>query len=149
MGTDGYVRPRVAPNPDRRERRRLAAHDRKARYAAAGLCLSCRKAKTYASLYCRQHWLANVARKYKFPAERIDDLWAVLERQQFRCYYTGLALVPGDNASLDHRIPRSRGGGLGDIANCVWADRAINAFKGDQTEDEFVARCRAIAERFS
>jgi hypothetical protein len=71
----------------------------------------------------------------------------MLEAQNFRCHYTGVELIPGQNASLDHRIPRSRGGDPFDIDNCVWCDRLINAFKNDLTEDEFVARCRTVVDR--
>jgi len=74
-------------------------------------------------------------------------MWAKLEAQGFRCYYTGVELVPGTNASLDHRIPRSQGGDPLDPDNCVWCDRLINAFKNDLTEAEFVERCKAVVDK--
>jgi hypothetical protein len=70
--------------------------------------------------------------------------WAKLEAQHFLCFYTGIELVPGRNASVDHRIPISRGGSPSDPENCVWCDRLVNAFKNDLTEDEFIERCRII-----
>ena len=73
--------------------------------------------------------------------------WEKLERQGFQCHYTGVELVPGINLSLDHLVPKSRGGSSTDIANCVWCDRNINAFKSNLTETEFVQRCRIVVER--
>jgi len=148
VGRRGYAPSMVERTPEMRERRRLASQARRGRYSAEGRCLSCGKPKTHASLYCRKHWLANVMRKYKIPAVDSDTLWLKLEKQGFRCYYTGIEITPGLNASLDHRVPRSRGGDLADLDNYVWCDRLINAFKNDLTEAEFVDRCRSVVSRF-
>ncbi len=95
------------------------------------------------------HTLENSLRKYRIAKNRYEEFWQKLVAQDFRCYYTGVHLVPGVNASLDHRVPRSRGGDPADIDNCVWCDRLINAFKNDLTEAEFVERCKIVAARFS
>ena len=112
-----------------------------------GFCVACSAPSTHASNYCRVHWLEGIAKKYGFTREQYPALWEKLEQQQFRCYYTGVELVPGINASLDHRIPRSRGGDPRDMDNCVWCDRLINAFKNELTDAEFIERCRLVVER--
>jgi hypothetical protein len=122
---------------------------RRQQRAAAGICLRCPEPALLPSRYCRLHTLENSLRKYRIPKSRYEEFWQKLAAQDFRCYYTGVALVPGVNASLDHRVPRSRGGDPADADNTVWCDRLINAFKNDLTEAEFVERCRMVAMRFS
>jgi 5-methylcytosine-specific restriction endonuclease McrA len=70
------------------------------------------------------------------------------------CFYCGVAFsgTGPDHRTVDHRIPRSRGGSDG-LANLVFACYACNQRKRDRPEDEFVAsewlaRRRAdVAER--
>ncbi len=120
---------------------------RRAAKRGTGVCVRCPQAATHKSGYCRRHWLEGCLSRYGFAREQYDAMWAKLEAQGFRCYYTGVELVPGINASLDHRIPLSRGGDPLDPDNCVWCDRLINAFKSKLTEAEFVERCRSVVNR--
>ena len=113
-----------------------------------GFCVACSEPSIPGGgNYCRTHWLDNGAKKYGFTREQYPALWEKLEKQQFRCYYTGIELIPGVNASLDHKKPRSKGGDMNDLDNCVWCDRLINAFKNDLTDEEFVERCRQVVNR--
>ena len=132
-----------------RQRGRYHSSDkgRRSSKRGTGVCVVCPRPSTHASDYCRDHWLSNSLAKYGFARSQYSAMWAKLEAQGFRCYYTGVELVPGINASLDHRIPRSRGGDSLDPDNCVWCDRLINAFKNKLTEAEFVERCRAVVSR--
>jgi 5-methylcytosine-specific restriction endonuclease McrA len=61
----------------------------------------------------------------------------IMERDAFRCVYCG---VPQDHMtlSLDHLMPRSRGGGNSD-ANLVTACFPCNVEKGDRTIAEWLA----------
>lgn len=56
------------------------------------------------------------------------------------CPYTGINLEIGVNASLDHIIPKSRGG-VNDLSNFqfVYCQGSfdVNRMKGDMTEEEF------------
>ena len=58
----------------------------------------------------------------------------VRERDGNRCQYTGKLLRP-DEGSLDHVLPRSRGG-RDEWGNLVWSDRAVNARKGNRLPHE-------------
>ena len=112
-----------------------------------GFCVACSSPATPGGgNYCRTHWLDNT-KKYGFTRDQHPALWEKLEKQQFRCYYTGIELIPGVNASLDHKKPRSKGGDMTDLDNCVWCDRLINAFKNDLTDEEFVELCRQVVNR--
>ncbi|MCC7375107.1 MAG: HNH endonuclease [Verrucomicrobiales bacterium] len=59
---------------------------------------------------------------------------SIRERDGNRCQYTGKLLRP-DEGSLDHVLPRSRGG-KDEWENLVWADKAVNARKGNRLPHE-------------
>ena len=59
---------------------------------------------------------------------------AIRERDGNRCQYTGKLLRP-EEGSLDHVLPRSRGG-MDDWENLVWSDKAVNARKGNRLPHE-------------
>jgi 5-methylcytosine-specific restriction endonuclease McrA len=59
---------------------------------------------------------------------------AIRERDGNRCQYTGKLLAP-DEGSLDHVLPRSRGG-RDEWENLVWADKAVNSRKGNRLPHE-------------
>ena len=58
----------------------------------------------------------------------------IRERDGNRCQYTGKLLRP-EEGSLDHVLPRSRGG-KDEWGNLVWADKAVNARKGNRLPHE-------------
>jgi len=59
---------------------------------------------------------------------------AIRERDGNRCQYTGRMLRP-DEGSLDHVVPRSRGG-KNAWENLVWAGKDVNARKGNRLPHE-------------
>src|SRR5213078_2471000 len=58
----------------------------------------------------------------------------IRERDGNRCQYTGKLLKP-DEGSLDHVLPRSRGG-KDEWENLVWSSKAVNARKGNRLPHE-------------
>jgi 5-methylcytosine-specific restriction endonuclease McrA len=58
----------------------------------------------------------------------------IRERDGNRCQYTGRLLEP-DEGSLDHVLPRSRGG-RDTWENLVWSCKKVNARKGDRLPHE-------------
>ena len=58
----------------------------------------------------------------------------IRERDGNRCQYTGRVLHP-DEGSLDHVLPRSRGG-RDTWENLVWSCKEVNARKGDRLPHE-------------
>lgn len=76
--------------------------------------------------------LSNFAKvPLKRPKFSSRNLWV---RDGGRCQYTGRALMPGEG-NVDHVLPRSRGGATS-WANCVLADRRVNARKRNRTPEE-------------
>ena len=59
---------------------------------------------------------------------------SIRERDGNRCQDTGKLLRP-DEGSLDHVLPRSRGG-KDEWGNLVWSDKAVNARKGSRLPHE-------------
>ena len=59
---------------------------------------------------------------------------SIRERDGNRCQYSGKLLRP-DESSLDHVLPRSRGG-KDEWGNLVWSDKAVNAHKGNRLPHE-------------
>jgi 5-methylcytosine-specific restriction endonuclease McrA len=59
---------------------------------------------------------------------------AIRERDGNRCQYTG-KLLRAEEGSLDHVLPRSRGG-KDAWENLVWADKAVNAKKANRLPNE-------------
>ena len=72
----------------------------------------------------------------------VQELLALLSRQNHRCALTGRPLTP-DNASLDHVSPR-HAGGEHVIENCQIVIREANAAKGKMLQEEFLRLCRDV-----
>ena len=58
----------------------------------------------------------------------------IRERDANRCQYTGALLRP-EEGSLDHVVPRSRGG-RSTWENLVWSSKVVNARKGNRLPQE-------------
>jgi len=66
----------------------------------------------------------------------------IRERDGNRCQYTGKLLMP-DEGSLDHILPRSRGG-ADTWENLVWSSRDVNARKGNRLPHEAGLKLLAV-----
>ena len=102
------------------------------------LCKTCTKPRLHNCDSCLFHWayaiVANQATaknknlSYLERLHRTKRLLGKLSNQNFKCFYTGVPLVPGLNASLDHIEPHSKSGN-NEFSNLVWADRTFNMIK--------------------
>lgn len=77
-----------------------------------------------------------IAVNYKDLKPRVEPLTheTIARRQGYQCAYSGRALK-SKNWSLDHILPRSRGGS-DHWSNLVVADKVINSQKGARTPEE-------------
>ncbi len=66
----------------------------------------------------------------------------IRERDGNRCQYTGKLLKP-DEGSLDHVVPRSRGG-KDAWENLVWSSKAVNTRKGNRLPHEAGLKLLAV-----
>ena len=104
----------------------------------AGMCVRCAKAQLFTATSCLRCYLRRLA----WEATGKCAHWPLLARmwvqQKGRCYYTGVRMTLGRNASIDHILPRSRFPELekhGD--NICWCLTSINLAKGAETDTEF------------
>jgi hypothetical protein len=101
-----------------------------------------------AKKYCLDCWFKNMANAHlraKHFDVQLRQLW---RKQNGKCAYTGLDLVPGENASLDHIVPRARGG-ADCIENLQWVTYEVNMAKRALSHAQFIDMCRVIAKRFT
>lgn len=115
---------------------------------ARGLCTACGRDPTAAGLLCLDCWFCQSAAVNLHDRKRGPELRVLFDAQGGLCALTGAVLVPGVNASLDHRVPRARGGG-NELANLRWTTYVVNRAKQDLLDDEFLAQCRSVVEHLT
>lgn len=114
-----------------------------------GLCITCGAVKEIAeATNCEKDVLQAMSRRCFNTTTRWEELKVLFDRQIGICPYTKKKLVLGVNASLDHRIPKSRGGSR-TIANLDWVDYNVNVAKADMLPDEFRQFILGLAALFS
>lgn len=94
---------------------------------------------------CLSCWFKVMAYEATGSRKNAVGLRALFERQGGRCAYTGRHLTPGIDASLDHRVPRSRGGAM-ELANVHWVALTVNLMKRALTHEEFLQHCWDVVE---
>lgn len=132
-------------DPEYRAKRQEGDRLRRYEHSSAGLC-HCGRERFHQSTQCKLHWAVtigttagNATRKF---ATRILEL---LEEQHCKCALTGKVLVPGSNTSLDHIVPKAKGGG-NDSENLQWVTPQANKAKGTMSVREFLTFCQQVIE---
>ncbi len=67
---------------------------------------------------------------------------SIRQRDGDRCQYSGVLLKPAEG-SVDHVVPRSRGG-RDTWENCVWASKRVNGSKGNRLPQEVGLKLRSV-----
>lgn len=110
----------------------------KNRLKKRGRCVSCGGVKSNNGYICHKCVFKNVAYKQLNNRSRWEELKALFEKQNGRCAVTGLEIQLGNNASIDHIIPTSRGG-QNDIENLRWVHITFNRIKNNMTDGEMLS----------
>ncbi len=119
---------------------------RKRAWIEAGLCRWCGRKPLASVGVCRVCWFKEMSGRCFGNHRHAELLETLFKQQEGRCYYTGRRLMIGRNASIDHQIPKSRGGSL-KVQNLRWVHIDVNQAKHAMTHNEFVKMCRLIASR--
>lgn len=112
-----------------------------------GICSACLQPATVGRC-CLDHWFCKMAEYCTGSRKNSHVLRSLWEEQSGQCAYTDEKLVPGENASVDHKTPRARGGD-GSKGNLQWVTERVNRMKTDMTHDEFFAMCQLVLRRRS
>ena len=115
-----------------------------------GLCSYCSANKLSDSRLCLNHFFYfSMNYSFKSSKKHADKLKAIWEKQDRRCVYTDIPLIPGVNLGFDHIKSRARYPELAtnyDNIQCV--DRRINTMKNSLDHDEFVSLCQKVMEKY-
>jgi hypothetical protein len=135
--------------PKCREKYREYQHEKKKENLLSGICTWCGKNKILKGRICCETCILKASSlKYFRTASRWQELLNLFNNQKGVCPYTEIKLIIGRNASIDHIIPKSRGGQYGDIKNMQWVDDSVNFMKNNLLHNEFIYACSVIAKRF-
>lgn len=116
--------------------------NRRARLISEGTCIHCAKNKNNGTQLCDDCNIGSIA-THAGRRDCFVELKQKLTDQKFVCPISGVRLTVGVNASLDHIVPRARGGS-DELDNLQWVDKMTNNMKLDRTTEEFIAHCRLI-----
>lgn len=113
-----------------------------------GTCRSCpKKLMKHSKSWCRKHWFMQVVSRYGFRMIEWRTAERIIKRQNYICPYSGVRLVLGINASLDHRMPKAKHPHLkSDWSNVQWVDWYINNIKQTLSPSEFSRRLSLIGK---
>ncbi len=111
-----------------------------------GICIRCGKSKKMNdSLFCEVCYYKTTAINAKISSKDWLILKEVFDKQLGVCPYTKRKLTIGKDASLDHKIPVSKGGqNIKD--NFQWIYLPINVMKLDHQECDFLDLIKEIYE---
>ncbi len=130
-------------NPDYRKRIQEKEKSRRMAYSNAGLC-RCGRERFYDSAQCKLHWAVSVGSTAGNSSNKFaSKILIILEKQDYKCMLTGKTLIPGDNASLDHIIPKVKGG-INNVENLQWVTLQANRAKGVMLLQEFLIFCKRV-----
>ncbi|OGZ87941.1 MAG: hypothetical protein A2561_00605 [Candidatus Staskawiczbacteria bacterium RIFOXYD1_FULL_32_13] len=94
-------------------------------------------------LMCEICYLKKISKQHLGTSKKWQLLENLFKKQKGKCYYTGIKLTIGQNASIDHKICKAKNG-QNNIENLCWADWKINLMKRDLDIQEFFKLCKIV-----
>jgi hypothetical protein len=108
-----------------------------------GMCKSHKNIKAQVNQLCLDCWFKQETYNNTGSSDNWQEIKQLFYTQNCECIYTGWKLIPGENASLDHKIPKSRGG-ISKLENLQWVDCDVNQIKYNRTHEEFLDFIKSI-----
>ena len=110
-----------------------------------GICRNCDSKRLEYNKLCKKCYLSIMAYSYLRDGKKWKILLNILEKQKYRCVYSGVELKLGLNTALDHIRPRSKFPELMyNIDNFQWLYRAVNRMKSNLIEEDFLEIIKTI-----
>ena len=105
----------------------------------------CKEKITGETNYCLKHWCAILRNNNhgKKKAAFNVDFFEIWQEQKGKCAITGLDLIPGRTASLDHVKPLSRGG-TNRRENLQFVHTMVNSMKQNLMMTEFIEQLKQL-----
>lgn len=114
------------------------------------ICTHCNKLAFKNSILCFDHWFRDVSRRHFKTNKYANELIHLWEKQNRRCVYSNVELIPADNMSLDHIVSKYDNPDLAhDFNNVQWVHKDINNMKFKFSHDAFITLCKYISQKFS
>lgn len=114
------------------------------------ICGNCNKPPLKNNFLCFDHWFIDVSRRHFKTRKYANELMFLWEKQNRRCVYTNVELIPADNMSLDHIVSQYDNPDLAhDFNNVQWVHKDINSMKTKFSHDAFITLCKYISQKFS
>ncbi len=112
---------------------------------AQGLCYLCGKNPQLAGKLCIPCWWKAFCQNALGDAKRVAEMQGLWEKQNHRCALSWRGLTLGVDASIDHIIPRSKGG-TDEIINLRWVHRWVNWGRSNLSDEEYVSLSRDVVK---
>ena len=113
------------------------------------ICRWCTKPALKNHLLCFDHWFMEKSRRHLKTTNYANELIHLWEKQNRRCVYSNVELIPADNMSLDHIVSQYDNPDLAhDLNNVQWVHKDINSMKTKFSHDAFIKLCKYISQRF-
>lgn len=139
------VRPRTSNTKGAKRDRR-----RRQRLGRTGVCNQCFKNKPRSDFKsCEDCTFKTLARDHLGSRRMWRQLREILERQGYRCAYTGVPIDLGAGASVDHvhaqsTHPEHRHS----PENIRWVHREVNTAKNNLSLSDFLNMCKSVLSHF-
>lgn len=122
------------------------AKERRINRRLNGCCRQCNNKRMDTSSYCLYHYMKRIANKTAQDPTLGPAIYKKFLDQHKQCYYTGVPLELGVNASLDHVHCKSRHDfWKSDVRNLVWTTKELNKAKTNLDLGEFLRLCELVA----
>lgn len=113
------------------------------------ICKSCNKPVLKNHDLCFDHWFMEKSRRHLKTTNYANELIHLWEKQNRRCVYSNVELIPADNMSLDHIVSQYDNPDLAhDLNNVQWVHKDINSMKTKFSHDAFIKLCKYISQKF-
>lgn len=115
-----------------------------------GQCRNCSNDRLKGSRNCLYHFVKRIVDLNKMPNRQLitEHLLDKLYQQKFECWYTGVLLIPGMNASLDHILAKDNKGD-NSVDNLIWVDFSINKVKMNTPVNRFLVESEDMLAEFN